>query len=149
MEDKYFGQHGEVYAINPFTNQMVQINKTVTIQGKSYVLNPLTEKLEDAKTLHVSVDHILPQSAFKEITNFDKLPKKTQEKLMNDPENLQPIWAKGNSSKGGRVETETTGWSHWASKPISLDYRKALQEIQDRMRDNVKHELAKLNIERR
>lgn len=149
MEDKYFGPNGEVYAINPFTNQKVQINKTVTIQGKTYAINPLTEKLEDATKIQVSVDHILPQSAFEKIANFDKLPKKTQEKLMNDPENLQPIWAKGNSSKGGRVETETTGWLHWASKPISLDYRKALQEIQDRMRDNVKHELAKLNIERR
>lgn len=149
MEDKYFGPNGEVYAINPFTNEKVQINKTVTIQGKDYAINPLTEKLEDATKIQVSVDHILPQSAFEKITNFDKLPKKTQEKLMNDPENLQPIWGRANSSKGGRVETETTGWSHWASKPISLDYRKQLEVIQKKMRDNVKREFEKLNIERR
>lgn len=118
------------------------------IQGKDYAINPLTEKLEDATKIQVSVDHILPQSAFEKITNFDKLPKKTQEKLMNDPENLQPIWGRANSSKGGRVETETAGWSHWASKPISLDYREYLKGVQKKMSTKVEEEFNKLNIER-
>ncbi|NOL52579.1 HNH endonuclease [Pelistega suis] len=95
-----------------------------------------------------SVDHILPQSEFKEIPGFERLPKEVQEAFINDPMNLQPLPKELNSSKGKKVETGTEGWRMYAKegKEISSEYRDYLKKIQREMEMKVIRELEKKGL---
>ncbi len=95
-----------------------------------------------------SVDHILPQSEFKEIPGFERLPKEVQEAFINDPMNLQPLPKELNSSKGKKVETGTEGWRMYVKegKEISSEYRDYLKKIQREMEMKVIRELEKKGL---
>ncbi|MDO4894373.1 hypothetical protein, partial [Moraxella sp.] len=93
----------------------------------------------------VSFDHILPRAEFKKIPGFNNLPKDVQEKLINDPSNLQPLPKHLNSSKGSKIETGTDGWVKYVAgnQAISPGYRTYLKEHQDRIRAIVRKEIQK------
>lgn len=68
-----------------------------------------------------------------------------QEKLINDPSNLQPLPKHLNSSKGSKIETGTDGWVKYVAgnQAISPGYRTYLKEHQDRIRAIVRKEIQK------
>jgi len=99
--------------------------------GKLEWLNPLTGKRElipDGSKVHV--DHVLPQKYIETLPEFKILPKEIQQKLLNDPSNLQPMLASANCSKGCRVEFNGTGWEAWNGKPIDPRYKIYLETAQ-------------------
>lgn len=107
-------------------------------KGELTWLNPLTgvkEVVSDSAKVHV--DHILPQDAIKKIEDFDLLPKDVQKQLLNDPENLQPMIASANCSKGCNVEGIGTGWVTWNGQPVSAAYKQYLTESQQAFRAKV------------
>lgn len=132
MNNRYFGNNGEIYWINPLTNKTEQINKITTINGKQYITDPLTGKLEDATKYKVAVDHILPRNYFTKDPRFKKLPKSVQDAIMNSPDNLQPMLKSANSSKGSKIElgASGTGWETWKGRKVDAGYKKYLEGIQ-------------------
>jgi filamentous hemagglutinin len=103
--------------------------------------NPLTNALENIPAgAKVHVDHRLPKAEFGNIPGFDRLPPDIQRQLINAPENLQPMLASANCSKGCRVEWQS-GWSYWNGQRIDDDYALYLSEAQARVLNKVKTEL--------
>lgn len=58
-----------------------------------------------------------------------------QERLINDPSNLQPLPKHLNSSKGSKIETGTDGWVKYVkdNKEISPKYRTYLLRQQQQI----------------
>ena len=110
-------------------------------------LNPLTNKIEPfVEGSKIHVDHILPQNAIKEARNFNLLPADVQQRLLNDPLNLQPMLASANCSKGCKVEGTGTGFFTWNGLPVDAGYGKYLAETQAAMRAKIEQEIAKLGL---
>jgi hypothetical protein len=112
--------------------------------GELKWINPIRNKPEVFKVLDkVHVDHIFPQKAIKEVNpiEWEKLPKSVQDKLLNDPDNLQPMLGKANCSKGCKVEGSANEWDTWTingeTKKIDPNYKKTLQAQQEAMRQKV------------
>ncbi len=138
MNDKYFGNNGEIYWTNPLTNKLEQINKTTDINGIPSVKNPITGDWEDASKVTVTTDHILPQDAFYKTPGFKDLPKDIQKSLINDELNLQPMLKSPNSSKKNAVEDASGGgWNTWKDNDVNPAYKADLKKIQDKMKEKI------------
>lgn len=112
-------------------------------------IDPFDGKFKDFPDgARVSVDHILPQSAFNKIDGFDKLPKHVQNELINHPMNLQPLPKELNSSKGAKIETGTEGWQRYVkeNKDISPTYRAYLENTQRNMVALVEEQIKKRGL---
>ncbi|QGM80840.1 DUF1524 domain-containing protein [Otariodibacter oris] len=96
----------------------------------------------------VSIDHILPQSAFKRIPGFNKLPREVKKALINDPSNLQPTPLHINISKGAKVGDKILEWEKVKStgELISLKYRQKIKTRQDQIIDMVTEEVKKRGL---
>ena len=86
---------------------------------------------------NIHVDHILPIKEITRIENFEKLPRDIQNQILKDPENLQPMVASANCSKGCRIEADGNGWETWKDSQISRDYKDYLGRKQDEFRNKV------------
>ena len=146
MNNRYFGNNGEIYWVNPLTNKTEQINKITMVNGKPHVTDPLTGKLEDATKYKVAVDHILPKSYFTKDPDFIKLPKEVQNSIMNSPDNLQPMLHSANSSKGSKIEFNNSGWETWREQKVNSNYRKYLESIQRDVDQRLKEAYKQYNI---
>ena len=110
-------------------------------------INPLTNAEEAfVAGTKVHVDHILPKKVFDEMPGFNALPPSIQSQLMNDIDNLQPMLASANCSKGCKVEFGNSGWATWNGEAVSREYRERLAEIQENIRRKVLAETQKWNI---
>ena len=146
INNRYFGNNGEIYWVNPLTNKTEQINKITMINGKPHVIDPLTGKFEDATKYKVAVDHILPKSYFSKDSDFIKLPKEVQNSIMNSPDNLQPMLHSANSSKGSKIEFNNSGWETWRGQKVNADYKTYLQGIQIKIDKQLQDAYKKHNI---
>ncbi|WP_281177255.1 polymorphic toxin-type HINT domain-containing protein [Moraxella oblonga] len=146
LDNRYFGNNGEIYWVNPLTNKTEQINKLTMVNGKPHVTDPLTGKLEDATKYKVAVDHILPKQYFKSDPRFSQLPKEVQDSIMNSPENLQPMLKSANSSKGSKTELSGTGWDTWKDQKINSGYKTYLKDIQIKINKQLQDAYKKHNI---
>ncbi|OAV12214.1 hypothetical protein AO377_0003 [Moraxella catarrhalis] len=146
MNNRYFGNNGEIYWVNPLTNKTEQINKITMINGKPHIKDPLTGKFEDAEKYKVAVDHILPKSYFTKDSRFSKLPKSVQNSIMNSLENLQPMLKSANSSKGSKTELGGKGWDTWKGRKVNADYKTYLQGIQININEQLQDAYKKHNI---
>ncbi|OAV32082.1 hypothetical protein AO366_1642 [Moraxella catarrhalis] len=146
MNNRYFGNNGEIYWVNPLTNKTEQINKITMINGKPHVTDPLTGKLEDATKYKVAVDHILPKSYFTKDSRFSQLPKEVQNSIMNSPDNLQPMLHSANSSKGSKIEFNNSGWDTWRGQKVNAGYKAYLKRTQDETAKKLQLEYKKHGI---
>lgn len=111
----------------------------VNAGGELTWINPLTnmrEVLPAAAKVHV--DHVLPKNEIVKMDGFDRLPRSVQKQLLDDPQNLQPMLASANCSKGCRVEAVEDGWVYWNGKPVDAQYKKYLNDSQDAFREHVR-----------
>ena len=146
MNNRYFGNNGEIYWVNPLTNKTEQINKITMVNGKPHVTDPLTGKLEDATKYKVAVDHILPKSYFTKDSRFSQLPKEVQNSIMNSPDNLQPMLHSANSSKGSKIEFNNSGWETWRGQKVNAGYKAYLKRTQDETAKKLQLEYKKHGI---
>ncbi|AIL32247.1 two-partner secretion domain-containing protein [Basilea psittacipulmonis] len=110
-------------------------------------LNPFDGEYHDfPDEAKYSIDHILPKSEFLKIKGFRHLPEEVQERLMNNPNNLQPLPKHLNSSKGNKIETETSGWEMYEKGNLKIHpkYRKFLKDRQDAVRKFVEDEIERI-----
>lgn len=109
--------------------------------------NPETNVKELMPVLvDMHVDHIFPQSRIKDIDGFKELPTKVRRKLLNDPENLQPMPDSFNSSKGAKIESEEDGgWTKVVNKDLTIhpEYKKMLAQAERSMLQKINVELIK------
>ncbi|WP_185148671.1 hypothetical protein, partial [Rheinheimera tangshanensis] len=67
------------------------------------------EPLPEGVKIHQ--DHIYPKNAIEKLDGFDMLTPAQQRLLLNDPENLQPLPASLNCSKGCTIEGTEKSWN--------------------------------------
>ncbi len=86
----------------------------------------------------VHVDHVLPKNEIVNMRGFNRLPRSVQKQLLDDPQNLQPMLASANCSKGCRVEIGEEGWMCWNGQRVDATYRAELAELQEKFREKVR-----------
>ena len=86
----------------------------------------------------IQIDHILPKNEIKKIRGFGELPADIQNKIFNDPDNLQPMAGTTNQSKGCKVESCGAGFDHIKGQPVHPNYKNNLRRSQIRFQDKIK-----------
>lgn len=124
--------------------------KWVDKNGEVIYLDPLDGKIKPFPDgIKPSVDHILPRNYIENINGFNKLPKDIQEKLLNHPNNLQPMPKHLNSSKGSKVEFVNGGWmtvtQDGKKVPINTNYKIFLESNQKLMSEMILKEVNNYN----
>ncbi|MFT7722259.1 MAG: hemagglutinin repeat-containing protein [Roseateles sp.] len=135
---------GKVYELRHLDNlgEVLVVNssylnpKWLDTAGDLTWRNPITnaiEKIPAGNVVHV--DHIFARKAAEDIDGWNTLTKAEQTKLLSSADNLQPMLASANCSKGCRVEPPLgTGWETWLGQPVNADYKQHLKDIQTKMR---------------
>ncbi len=121
----------------------LKASEWLTKTGELLWINPATNVKELMPVLKkVHVDHIFPQAEIKNIKGFDDLPADVRNKLLKDPDNLQPMVDSFNSSKGKKIESGNDGWIKSADgKDIDPNYKKMLAQKEIEMRKKINTEL--------
>ncbi|MDY6215061.1 polymorphic toxin-type HINT domain-containing protein, partial [Actinobacillus porcinus] len=124
--------------------------KWVDKNGEVIYLDPLDGKIKPFPDgVKPSVDHILPRNYIENINGFNQLPKDIQEKLLNHPNNLQPMPKHLNSSKGNKVEFVNGGWmtvtQDGKKVPINTNYKIFLESNQKLMSEMILKEVNNYN----
>lgn len=119
LDEHWFDADGKLRYIDPRTNKL-----TTMVDGDK-----------------ISIDHVLPKKEIKSLINNSDLTPQQRKELINkwykNPDNLQPMLASANSSKGARVEGVAGGWTTYKGRAVSQNYKDGIYAQQQAIRQRI------------
>jgi hypothetical protein len=123
---------GEVLVVNGKNLNPNWVNEAGELTWRNPLSNVI-ERVPNGNVVHV--DHVFPRQAATDMEGWNLLSKAEQERLLNQPINLQLMLASANCSKGCRVELpQGQSWQTWLGRPVNPQYRQYLADEQERVR---------------